>query len=184
MQAKDPRTGLARGRPSGGRRLKLGELGRLGSHKRRGGQVRLRPRARDGAPKILGRGDGGRPRVGGRQEERCGAAEPHTQEEAEDAREPASPLPLRVRAERLPLELSLTQGVAEPLAISLAGSRPPRSQTIRPRSDGPECRSEALEGSRSSSTASTLALSSTNMSHLLRFKDDRDGRPSWGQEPA
>ena len=61
---------------------------------------------------------------------------------------------------------------------SPAGSRPRRGQAIRPRSDGPECRSEAGKGRARSSTASTLALSSTNMSHLLRFKRDRDGRPS------
>jgi hypothetical protein len=62
----------------------------------------------------------------GRQNERRGATEPHTNEETEDAREPASPLRLLVRGEHQPLELSLTQGIVEPLAyrsLDLAGVR-------------------------------------------------------------
>jgi hypothetical protein len=50
------------------------------------------------------------------QNERRHGSEPHTTDEREDARKPASPLRLRVRGERQPLELSLTQGTAEPLA--------------------------------------------------------------------
>jgi hypothetical protein len=52
----------------------------------------------------------------GRQSERRGAAESHTTDESEDAREPTSPPRLRVRGEHQTRELSLTQGIAEPLA--------------------------------------------------------------------
>jgi hypothetical protein len=52
----------------------------------------------------------------GRQSKRRHGSEPHTNDETEDAREPASPLRMRVRGKHQPLELSLTQGIAEPVA--------------------------------------------------------------------
>jgi hypothetical protein len=65
---------------------------------------------------MLKAGDGARPLVVGRQNECRRAAESHTNDETEDASEPASPFRLRVRGEHESPELSLTQGIAEPLA--------------------------------------------------------------------
>ena len=108
-----------------------GRFGR-GAIKRRGDWVRLRPRGRHGTPKILEVGDGARPRMVGRQSERRHGSEPHTTDEAKDAartslaasaagstRAPATRADRHARHRGAPRE-------------SPAGSRPRRSQPIRP----------------------------------------------------
>jgi hypothetical protein len=104
----------------------------------------------------------------GRQNERRHGSEPHTNDETEDAREPASPVRLRVRGEHQAVELSLTQGIAEPVAnrpldLARVGAKRSAPNRMDPNVD-PKPGRVAL-----SSSASTPALSSTNILHLLRL---------------